>query len=64
VSGVGAAPKDAPRRNLTRDPYYTGGVRVVLFFDRAPTSLVDIEFIPWLQLRGGRMVESRKGAGR
>jgi hypothetical protein len=64
VSGVGAAPKDAPRRNLTRDPYYTGGVRVVLFFDHAPTSLVDIEFIPWLQLRGGRMVESRKGAGR
>jgi hypothetical protein len=47
VAGVGAAPKTAPRLNLTRDPYYTDGTRTVLFFDRAPTSLNDIEILPW-----------------
>ena len=30
VGGVGAASKDVPRRNLTRDPYYTDGFRTVL----------------------------------
>ena len=41
VKGVGAAPKSAPRGNLTTDPYYTDGLRVVLVFDRQPTSLAD-----------------------
>jgi len=43
--GVGAAPKGSPRENLTTDPYYTNGLRLVLVFDRAPTSLADIEFL-------------------
>jgi hypothetical protein len=30
VGGVGAIPRDAPGRNLTGDPYYTDGNRVVL----------------------------------
>ena len=47
VAGVGAAPKSAPRFNLTRDPYYTEGMRTVLFFDRTPTSLQDIDIRPW-----------------
>ena len=47
VKGVGAAPKDAPRGNLTTDPYYTDGFRHVLVFDRKPTSLDEIEFLPW-----------------
>jgi LssY C-terminus len=47
VAGVGAAPKSAPRGNLTTDPYYTDGFRHVLVFDRNPTSLADIEFFPW-----------------
>jgi len=47
VEGVGAAPKHAPRANLTTDPYYTDGFRHVLVFDRKPTSLADIEFFPW-----------------
>jgi hypothetical protein len=46
VAGVGAAPRSAPRFNLTRDPYYTQGMRTVLFFDHAPTSLKDIEILP------------------
>jgi hypothetical protein len=43
ATGVGAAPRDAPRENLTTDPYYTDGFRLVLVFDRAPTSLDEIE---------------------
>lgn len=45
--GVGAAPRDAPRKNLTRDPYFTDGLRTVLFFDRTPTSLAEIEVLQW-----------------
>ncbi|HEY5780956.1 MAG TPA: LssY C-terminal domain-containing protein [Lysobacter sp.] len=45
AKGVGAAPKSSPRENLTTDPYYTDGLRLVLVFDRAPTSLAEIEFL-------------------
>ncbi|HVE11416.1 MAG TPA: LssY C-terminal domain-containing protein [Paraburkholderia sp.] len=48
VSGVGAAPESAPRENLTTDPYYTDGYRVVLVFDRTPRPLSRIEVFPWL----------------
>ncbi|WNC95064.1 LssY C-terminal domain-containing protein [Paraburkholderia sp. FT54] len=48
VTGVGAAPESAPRRNLTTDPYYTDGYRAVLVFDRTPRSLLDIEVFPWI----------------
>ena len=47
VKGVGAASRDAPRRNLTTDPYFTDGFRGVLIFDIHPTNLTDIEFLPW-----------------
>ena len=47
VKGVGAAPKSAPRANLTKDPYYTDGLRCVFIFDRQPTSIAAIEFFPW-----------------
>jgi hypothetical protein len=46
VMGVGAAPQGNPRENLTTDPYYTDGYRVVLVFDRKPTSLAEIESFP------------------
>ncbi|MFP4896203.1 LssY C-terminal domain-containing protein [Paraburkholderia sp. EG304] len=48
VNGVGAVPESAPRENLTTDPYFTDGYRVVLVFDRTPTSLADIEVFPWV----------------
>ncbi len=51
VKGVGAAPKSAPRGNLTTDPYYTDGLRVVLVFDHQPTSLAAVEFFPWEVVR-------------
>ena len=44
--GVGVAPKDVPRENLTTDPYYTDGRRLVMVFDRKQTSLAEIEFFP------------------
>ena len=47
VEGVGAAPLDAPRQNLTTDPYFTEGFRAVLFFEDHPTALPDIEILPW-----------------
>jgi hypothetical protein len=48
VTGVGAAPESAPHKNLTTDPYYTDGYRVVLVFDRMPTPLSKIEVLPWV----------------
>jgi hypothetical protein len=47
AKGVGAAAKNSPRGNLTTDPYYTDGFRVVLIFDVHPTPLNDINFLSW-----------------
>ena len=47
VGGVGDAPIDEPRGNLTGDPYYTDGLRVVLWISDDPVDLDDIEFVPW-----------------
>ncbi|UCH73723.1 MAG: LssY C-terminal domain-containing protein [Rhodospirillales bacterium] len=47
VSGVGAAAMDAPRRNLTGDPYFTDGSRVVLWVSSRPVDIADIEIMPW-----------------
>jgi hypothetical protein len=60
VGGVGAAPKDAPRRNLTTDPYYTDGARAVLIFDDRPRSLAEIEFLPWETHEGGFIEQFRE----
>ena len=53
VGGAGAATAADPRENLTSDPYYSRGLRVVLVFDSEPTSLAQIEFLPWRSLAGG-----------
>jgi len=60
VKGVGGAPKDEPRRNLTTDPYYTDGFRGVLMFDSHPTSLTDIQFLPWDDRAGGFIDQSTR----
>jgi len=64
VKGVGAAPRDAPRQNLTTDPYYTSGNRGVLIFSERPTSLADIEFLPWEGIAAGGMVEAATKDGK
>ena len=45
VKGVGAAPYDDPRGNLTGDPYFTDGLRVVLFVSEEPSSISEIEVL-------------------
>jgi hypothetical protein len=52
VKGVGAAPEDEPRRNLTTDPYYTSGLRAVLMFEKRPTPLTDIGLLDWERMTG------------
>jgi hypothetical protein len=47
VDGVGAAPASAPRMNLTSDPYYTDGLRAVLFLSNQSTPLGNVERLPW-----------------
>ena len=47
VEGVGAAPFDSPRKNLTGDPYFTDGYRVVLWVSSTPTGTASIEVLQW-----------------
>ncbi|MCJ7557231.1 MAG: LssY C-terminal domain-containing protein [Gammaproteobacteria bacterium] len=47
VGGVGAAPVENPRVNLTGDPYYTDGLRVVMWISSEPTDLQEIEYLDW-----------------
>jgi hypothetical protein len=47
VDGVGAAPASAPRTNLTGDPYYTDGLRALIFLSNETTPLGNIERLPW-----------------
>jgi hypothetical protein len=47
VSGVGAATREEPRYNYTLDPYYTDGLRLVLFLSKDYASPDDVEFVPW-----------------
>jgi len=47
VGGVGAAPYSEPRGNLTGDPYFTDGLRVVLWVTSQPTAFTDVGSIDW-----------------
>jgi len=47
VKGVGRATPSRPRENLTGDPYFTDGLRVVLFIDPGPISMNQIQAIDW-----------------
>jgi len=60
VRGVGMAAREAPRRNLTTDPYYTDGFRTVLVFDDTPTAITDITFFNWESHKGGFIEKSIK----
>ena len=48
AEGVGMAAFDAPRQNLTGDPYYTDGLRVVMWIEKTPTDLQDIGSEDWI----------------
>jgi hypothetical protein len=45
VPGVGAAPRDAPRHNLTGDPYFTDGQRLLLVMDSKPRTIDEIQLL-------------------
>lgn len=47
AKGVGYSGGDAPRENYTGDPYYTDGLRVVLFLGEGSHGLDEIELLPW-----------------
>lgn len=47
LGGVGAAPIDQPRGNLTGDPYFTDGYRLVLWVSSRPVDIADIEVKVW-----------------
>jgi hypothetical protein len=51
VGGVGETPIDEPRGNLTGDPWFTDGLRVVLWIPSDLTDLDDIEYVDWISPR-------------
>lgn len=47
VKGVGAASIESPRQNLTGDPYFTDGLRAVLWVSSKPVAFEKVDFIQW-----------------
>ena len=47
VRGVGEASKDRPRLNLTDDPYFTDGMRLVVWLSREPVPPERAEDLGW-----------------
>lgn len=47
VKGVGAATIEEPGNNLTGDPYFTDGYRLVLWVSSQPVAIDDIEVVNW-----------------
>ena len=47
VKGVGASPIAEPRGNLTGDPYFTDGLRAVIWVSSDPVGFEEMEFIEW-----------------
>jgi hypothetical protein len=47
VRAAPAAPRDAPRTNLTGDPYITDGLRLVVFLASRPVRTEDVSNLGW-----------------
>ena len=47
AKGVGISTDQSPRYNYTEDPYYTDGLRVVLFLTKDTVGLDQIEWVDW-----------------
>jgi hypothetical protein len=47
IKGVGMARASKPRENLTGDPYFTDGYRVVLVLEQGPIALDQIKALNW-----------------
>jgi len=66
IKGVGEVSKDAPRFNLVDDPYFTDGLRAVMFFEPRPRTLGDLDIIGYWEIpkrvrtgKGGLFNESQ-----
>jgi hypothetical protein len=49
VGGVGYAPPEEPRSNLTGDPWFTDGNRAVMLLTSEPTSVIEIDWFDWTE---------------
>ena len=47
VAGLGVATPDHPKLNLTGDPYFHDGLRVVLLLSKDYTAMSDVRFLDW-----------------
>ena len=47
ASGVGAATRESPRVNFTGDPYWTDGLRLVMWLSKEPVSYQKVENERW-----------------
>jgi hypothetical protein len=47
VGGVGRVPREVPRGNLTGDPWFTDGYRLVLWVSSEPVPISDIGLLDW-----------------
>jgi hypothetical protein len=50
VEGVGRASPEEPRRNLSGDPYFTDGLRLVLFLSDHKQPIESVEELNWAPL--------------
>ena len=61
VKGVGEASREAPRFNLGGDPYFTDGLRAVMFFEPRPRTLGDLDIIDYWEVPPRARTGSKKG---
>ena len=47
AGGVGEVPRDEPRGNLTGDPWFTDGYRLVLWLSSEPVAIDELEVLDW-----------------
>lgn len=47
VGGVGEVSMEQPKGNLTGDPWFTDGYRIVLWVTSEPVSIDDVDFVEW-----------------
>jgi hypothetical protein len=52
AKGAGERTIDDPGRNLTGDPFFTDGLRVVMFMSSDPISVEEVEFLDWERSAG------------
>jgi len=64
VKGVGETRYDAPRMNLVGDPWYSDGLRAVIFLEPRPHALGEVEILDWDQPGRLRPVANGPNAAR